>query len=209
MNIKLKAKRLDAGDKVVRLVVMGRGSFVNLIEATEFGGKWTYNSNILLPRDQYAKGAKAVIDQAIEDAKELGKAKWGGRIPKSLDLPLRDGDDKYDDNPDIYDAYQGCDYLVAKKVKSQGRPNLMDKYGEPVTEEGILESGYWFAFDINFYAYKNESKGIAVGLNAVRLLKEDESFGGGPSRDSSNDAFNDAFGDDFDADEEDDDDIPL
>lgn len=199
MSLKLRAKRIPSGDKVVRLTLSGRGSFLHLLDPNEFEGKTNYMANIIIPKAMMQDGMEKTIRQGIKDALEIGKStKFGGKIPKNPDNPLREGDDKFEENPDLYDAYQDAFYMVAKKPESQGKPNLFDKYGEKVTEAGVLESGYWFAFDVNLYAFnKAGNKGVAVGLNAVRLIKEDEKFAGGPSAESSADAFEDAFGDDF------------
>lgn len=204
--MKIKAKRVQSGEKVVRLTLNGRGSFLHLLEPNEFEGKVNYSANILMPKDMLAPGTEKVLRQAVQDALEIGKhTKFKGKIPRNPDDPIREGDDKFDENPDLYEAYEGCYYMVAKKPESQGKPNLFDKYGDKVTEAGILESGYWFAFDVNFYAFNRAgNQGVAVGLNSVRLMKIDEKFAGGPSAESSLDAFDDAFGDEFsDVDDED------
>ena len=49
-----------------------------------------YSSAILIPKTDTMTVKK--IQEAIEAAKEQGKAKWGGKIPSGIKLPLRDGD---------------------------------------------------------------------------------------------------------------------
>ena len=49
-----------------------------------------YSVSIIIPKSDKATLKK--IEAAIEEAKKLGVAKWGGKMPKSLKLPLRDGD---------------------------------------------------------------------------------------------------------------------
>ena len=57
-----------------------------------------YMTNVLIPKSE--KATVNAIKQAIEAAKKQATvSKWGGKEPKKLDLPLRDGDtDKEDDN---------------------------------------------------------------------------------------------------------------
>lgn len=56
-----------------------------------------FMTNALIPKNE--KETVKAIRQAMEAAKKAGiAAKWGGKEPKKLDMPLRDGDtDKEDD----------------------------------------------------------------------------------------------------------------
>ena len=75
--------------------------------------------------------------QAIEAAKKNGiVSKWGGKEPKKLDLPLRDGDvDKEDD--EVYEDH----YFV--NAKSKTRPGIVNRSKEPITDEDEMYSGVW------------------------------------------------------------------
>ena len=75
-----------------------RFSYANVFEPTaiEEGQTPKYNISILID-----KSDKKIIDKinaAIEEAKEEGKKKWGGTIPKKLKLPLRDGDEEREED---------------------------------------------------------------------------------------------------------------
>ena len=62
------------------------------------GGK--FMTNVLVPKEE--KETINAIRQAIEAAKKAGiVSKWGGKEPKKLDMPLRDGDTDKDDD-DVY-----------------------------------------------------------------------------------------------------------
>ena len=55
-----------------------------------------YMTNVILPKEE--KETVKAINAAIEAAKKAAIAsKWGGKEPKKLDLPLRDGDEKEDE----------------------------------------------------------------------------------------------------------------
>ena len=49
-----------------------------------------YSVSLIIPKSD-TKTVKD-IQNAVEQAKQDGKAKFGGRIPANLKLPLRDGD---------------------------------------------------------------------------------------------------------------------
>ncbi len=52
-----------------------------------------YSTSFLIPKSDKITIEK--IRAAIEAAKEIGKSKkWGGKVPISLKLPLRDGDEE-------------------------------------------------------------------------------------------------------------------
>jgi hypothetical protein len=147
-----------------------------------------YMTNVLIPAKE--KATIKAINEAIEAAKSVGiTSKWGGKEPKKLDLPLRDGDDKDDD------VYAGMMYLNAK---CKTRPGIVDRNRNPIVDEEEIYSGVWAIVSVTFYAYDtNGNRGVACGLNNIMKFKDDEKLGGRTSAES-----------DFaDIDNEDDDDL--
>ena len=149
-----------------------------------------FMTNVLIP-----KGEKETIEalkKAIEEAKKQGIVnKWGGKEPKKLDMPLRDGDEKDDEN------YEGHLFVNAK---SNTRPGIVDKKKLPIVDEEEVYSGVWAIVSVTFFAYdKNGNKGVACGLNNIMKFKDDEHFGGRVSAESD-------FGD-VEFDNEDDEDL--
>ena len=149
-----------------------------------------YQTGVLIPKEQketldvIRKCIKAAYDKAVTDS-------WNGKKPTiqegSDNYPLRDGDEKDDDN------YRGCHYITAKTGK---KPSVTDRYGAAIEDE--MYSGVWAWVCVTFYGYKVNGKcGIAAALEAVRKCKDDEQFGGRVSQDE-------AFGG---IDDEDDDDL--
>jgi len=197
-SLEIKAKRLDTDANQVRIVVAGRASYCYVLEPTPDDkdkpeGNKSYKTAVLIPKDA-PKAVMAVLVQGIKDAIEIGiKKKWGGKRPSELDLPIKDGDKKAHDDPDKYAAYAGNHHFTAKRMEAHKRPRLK-AHGKEVTESGIIESGDWCVFDINFYPFSNKNKGIACALNGITLIKEGERFGGGPSNDSIDSAANDLYG---------------
>ena len=134
------------------------------------GGEGKYMTNVLIPKGE--KETVAALNGAIEEAKKAGTlSKWGGKEPKKLDMPLRDGDTDKDD-----DAYGGHYFVNAKSVT---RPQLVDKHLSPITDEEEIYSGVWAIVSVTFFAYDvNGNRGVACGLNNIMKFKDGERLGG-------------------------------
>lgn len=157
---------------VTRLV---RLSYAHLFKPTSIdeGGDKKYSVSILIPKKDTETLAK--IEAAVEAAKELGKAKWGGKTPTKLKLPLRDGDEDRADDP----AYAGHYFINAS---SKNRPGVVDINADPILDESEVYSGCYGRVSINFYAFDvSGSKGIAAGLNNVQKIKDGEPLAGASS----------------------------
>lgn len=149
-----------------------------------------FMTNVLIPKDE--KETIEAIKKAIEEAKKAAIVfKWGGKEPKKLDMPLRDGDEKDDEN------YDGMLFVNAK---SNTRPGIVDRKKVPIVDEEEVYSGVWAIVSVTFFGYdKNGNKGVACGLNNIMKFKDDEHFGGRVSAESD-------FGD-VELDNEDDEDL--
>jgi hypothetical protein len=148
-----------------------------------------YMTNVLIPKSE--KETVKALQQAIEAAKKSGiVSKWGGKEPKNLELPLRDGDTDKDD-----EVYEDCFFINAK---SSTRPGICDKNKNPIVDEEEIYSGVYAYVSVSFYPYdKNGNRGIACGLNNIMKFKDGERLGGRTS----------AENDFADIDAEDDDDL--
>lgn len=140
-------------------------------------GNGKYMTNVLIPKTE--KETLKSLQEAIETAKRSAiVSKWGGKEPKSLDLPLRDGDLKDKDE----DTYAGHFYLNAK---SNTRPGIVDKKRSPIMDEEEIYSGVWCVVSVTFYGYDvSGKKGVACGLNNLMKFKDDEHLGGRVSADT-------------------------
>lgn len=146
-----------------------------------------YMTNVLIPAGE--KETVNAIKKAIEAAKASGiVSKWGGKEPKKLDMPLRDGDEKDDE------VYAGMLYVNAK---SKTRPDVVARSGNPITDEEEIYSGVRAIVSVTFYPYDiSGNRGIACGLNNIMKFKDDEKLGGRTS------AENDFAGIDIDDDDD-------
>lgn len=149
-----------------------RFSYCNVFQpkAAVEGQEAKYSVCILIRKDD--KKTLAAIEKAIEEAKQEGKEKWGGKIPAKLNLPLRDGDEERPDQPE----FRGHYFLNAS---SKFKPGLVDKQLNPIIDPEEFYSGVYGRASINFYAYNvSGNRGIAAGLNNLQKLSDGEPLGG-------------------------------
>ncbi|ADL50530.1 DUF2815 family protein [Clostridium cellulovorans] len=164
-----------------------RFSYANIWEAKSInGGDEKYSVSLIIPKSD----TKTVneIKAAIEAAKQEGKAKFGGKIPANLKLPLRDGDiDRPDD-----EAYKNSYFINAN---SKDKPQVVDKNVKPILDQEEVYSGCYGRASINFYTFnQNGNKGIACGLGNLQKLSDGEPLSG---RSRAEDDFTSAEDDDF------------
>ena len=157
--------------------------------AVKEGQDKKYNLAILI--DKTDKKTLKAIDEAVKAAIGDGKAsKFGGKVPKNLKTPLRDGDKEMEDNPE----YVGKMFMNAA---SHNKPGIVDAHLNPIMDRQEFYSGCYGRASVNFYAYDVQSKGIACGLNNLQKLEEGERLeGGSTAEDDFGD--DDEFGDDDD-----------
>jgi hypothetical protein len=149
-----------------------RLSYANLFKPASIDGKGEekYSVSLLIPKSDTETIAK--IEAAVEVAKEMGKSKWGGKIPAKLKLPLRDGDEERSDD----DAYVGHYFINAS---SKSKPGVVDRTKQPVLDQEEVYSGCYGRASINFYPFDtNGNRGVAAGLQNVQKLKNGEPLAG-------------------------------
>ena len=165
--MKVIAKR--TGTKVTTGKV--RLSYAHLFEPHAIdGNEPKYSVSVIIPKSD--KETLQAIKEAVAEAKEQGKGKWGGKVPANIKTPLRDGDiDREGD-----EAYAGCYFLNAN---SKNKPGIVDVNVQPILDSTEVYSGCYARLTLNFYAYNaNGNKGIAAGLGNVQKLADGEPLGG-------------------------------
>ena len=152
-----------------------RASYAHVWEpvSREEGQDAKYSVSLIIPKSD--KKTIEKIEAAVEAAKEAGKAKFGGKIPKVLKLPLRDGDvDREDD-----ENYKDCYFINAS---STSKPGIVDKNVDPIMDRDEFYSGVYCRASVNFYAFNvSGNKGIACGLNNLQKLEDGPRLSGGAS----------------------------
>jgi hypothetical protein len=185
----------DATTKVVTGLV--RLSYVQIFNKKSFteGADAKYSLCVLVPKKDTKTLKK--IQAAMKAAAEEGiSTKFNGKKPSNLHMPLRDGDEeRADEAPE----YKGMYFF---NCKSDRKPGIVDKDCNEILDPDEVYSGCWGRVSVNFYPYSvNGNKGVAVGLNNVQKLKDDQRLGSAAA--SAEDDFNDDFefaDDDFDID---------
>ena len=150
---------------------MVRFSYANVWEPKSINGSdEKYSVSLIIPKTD--KKTIAQIEAAIEAAKQEGKAKFGGKIPANLKLPLRDGDiDRPED-----EAYKNAYFINAN---SKERPGIVDRSVKPILDQSEFYSGCYGRASITFYAFnQNGNKGVAVGLQNLQKLLDGEPLSG-------------------------------
>ncbi|WP_073006209.1 DUF2815 family protein [Clostridium amylolyticum] len=163
----IKAKR--TGTKVTTGKV--RLSYAYLFEPHAIeGNEAKYSVSVIIPKTDTV--TLQAIKEAVAEAKEQGKAKFGGKVPPNLKTPLRDGDEERPDD----EAYANCYFLNAN---SKNKPGIVDQNVQPVLDATEVYSGCYARLTLNFYAYSaSGNKGIAAGLGNVQKLEDGEPLGG-------------------------------
>ena len=169
-------KVITPADELVRF------SYANVYVPTamEEGQEKKHNVSIIVSKDN-VKTIKMLKD-AIDAAKEEGKPKWGGKIPKTFkNLALRDGDEHYPDD----EAYENSYFMSAK---SKTAPSIIDPNGHAITEEsGEFYSGCYGRVSVVFFPYNSGgNKGVGVGLQNIMKVEDGDKLGG---KSSANEDF--------------------
>ena len=164
-----------------------RLSYPQLWEAKSFkGGKPKFSATLLIPKTD--KKTLDRIKSCVEAAKADGKDKsWKGSIPKDLDLPLHDGDADFNAGKKGEEC-KGHFYLNAK---SEMKPVVLDEKGDEMLRQADVYAGCYVKAAINFFPYNNAGKGVGVGLNAIKKVKEGEPFSSRPSAEELAEMFED------------------
>ena len=148
-----------------------RASFVHVFEPQSVNGSEPkYSCSLIIPKSD-TRTIQA-IQAAIEQAKQEGVSKFGGKVPANLKTPLRDGDI---DRPD--DAAYTDSYFV--NANSKEKPGVVDRKRVPITDPLELYSGCYVRASINFYAFNtNGNRGVAAGLGNIQKWEDGEPLNG-------------------------------
>lgn len=168
-----------------------RLSYAHIWEPSSIDGNSPakYSACIVIPKTdtKTLQAIQKAVDAAVQDGMT---AKWKGKKPANLKLPLRDGDEERPED----EAFQGCYFLNANANK---RPGVVDLALNPIMDQDEVYSGCYCRFSINFYAFsKNGNNGVAVGLNNVQKVADGERLAGGSrAEDDFGDGYTGDLGD--------------
>lgn len=182
LNAHAGGKEHNMANKVITGKV--RASFVHVFEPQSINGSEPkYSCSLIIPKSDTDTVGK--IREAIEQAKQEGVPKWGGKIPPNLKTPLRDGDiDRPDD-----ENYQECMFINAT---SKDAPQVVDRRVQPITDPMMVYSGCYCNVSVNFYPFNaNGNRGVAAGLGNIQFVRDGDRLSGRASAESDFDALED------------------
>ena len=137
-----------------------RASFVHIFEPQSVNGSEPkYSCSFIIPKSDAETIGK--IRAAIEEAKQNGVSKWGGKTPANLKLPLRDGDIERPDDPAYADAY-------FVNANSREKPGVVDRKRIPIQNGFQISTAEHYADDANFAGFfANQIKDHVVVHNQL------------------------------------------
>lgn len=158
-----------------------RTSYANIWQAIPPANKPTdpakYSCAFLI--DKRDKRNLGILQKAIMETIEAGRAKLGNVNPKRLDRGIRNGDEKFTDDSEsaIMNGYEGHWYINAKAGETHP-PQIVDNRRRPITDESKVYSGCFVNVFIDLYAYSSEgNKGIGFGLLGIQKVADGEPLG--------------------------------
>lgn len=115
----------------------------------------------------------AKIKAMLKDTATAGAAKWGGKVPANLKMPLRDGDAERPDDA----GYAGCYFINAN---SSRRVPIIDRQCRAIMDQEEVYSGCYCNVKVSFFPYNTSgNRGIGCGLVAIQKVRDGERMGGG------------------------------
>lgn len=155
-----------------KVLVDARLSYAHIFHPESINDSDVKKYSVSLIISKKDKKSLAAIENAIAEAILQGvETKWGGKKPKNLKTPLRDGDEERDD-----EAYADSYFINAS---SNQRPGIVNRKLEPIIDEEEVYSGCYAKVSVNFYPFDaNGNRGVACGLNNIMKLRDGEPLGG-------------------------------
>lgn len=154
-------------------VVTGKSrfSYCNVWEPKSInGGAEKYSVSLIIPKSD----TQTIVDikKAIEQAKKDGAAKFGGKVPANLKMPLRDGDIERPDD----EAYANSYFVNAN---STSQPGIVGRDRKEILDKKEIYSGCYGRASISFYAFNtNGNRGIACSLANLQKIADGTPLGG-------------------------------
>lgn len=178
------AKKVDPQEVTTGVV---RLSYTNIWEPKPYkNGKPKYSVSLIIKKSdtETIESIKKAVQVAYDEGQ--GTLKGNGKsVPTlaSLKTPLRDGDEERPDD----EAYANSYFVTASSYE---QPGVVDINRKHIIERAEIYSGIYARASVRFYAYNNDGRGIACGLNHIQKVKNGPPLGG---KGRVEDAFDDGF----------------
>ncbi|MGL5149814.1 MAG: DUF2815 family protein [Clostridium sp.] len=150
-----------------KVIIPCRFSFLSCWQAESFNG-WEPRYSLSAIIDKSDTQTIKQIKEAIKNAKKEYASKWGGKIPRDLINPLKDGDALRMED----EAYRGCYFLNAS---SKIAPQVVDRNVQPIINQEEVYSGCYGKISVTFYGYNsNGNCGIGASLGNIQKIEDGE-----------------------------------
>lgn len=167
-----------------RLIISGRGAFLNLFEAKAFGEpeegkKPEYSATFIFdPKYQETEEFKKLVGTVRGYIKKY----WANGLPERFHNPIRKGDQQKNEDGTIRDGFAGN---LFAKAKSYDKPGVVSQKKEPITDPSAIPSGYFiratvlvkpFGHDAQSRKFSKGNAGIKLELCNVQLVAKGPRF---------------------------------
>lgn len=154
-----------------------RFSFMNVFKprAAKEGQPEKYSVTCLLPKSD-TKSYQAIMDAIRVEAQAEQNGKLKGIDPQHVRHPLHDGDGVKADGSQYGEECKGH-WVFTASCYPDYPPHVVDSRVQPITDPAQVYSGCYGYVNIGIYAYNNQSKGIAFGLNGLQKRRDGEPLG--------------------------------
>lgn len=149
-----------------------RLAFPALFKARAFdeldtNSKAKFEATLLWPKDTDLTPVKKAVMTAVVEKWGKDKTKW----PKKLRLPFRDGDEFMD-----LAGYPGTIFIRASSVFA---PQVIDRYGQDITDQKQIYAGCYVKARLNAFAYETKGNvGVSLGVQAIQKVSDGERLDG-------------------------------
>lgn len=155
--------------KTAHIIFPCRFAYLNCWRPMQHGGDAKYSVSAIISKEDVE--TIELIRKTLEYVTERSVAKWGGRVPEKLRLPLHDGDVEKVNNP----VYRNSYYINAK---CKDAPQIVDREVKPITNQSELYSGCYGNVSVTFYGYNvGGSRGIAAWLCNIQKVSDGDPIG--------------------------------
>lgn len=162
-------------DKVV--TCEARLSFVHVFEPRldEQRNVRKYSVQILVPKTPEGERTMQALRALEAQAKEEGKAKWGGKIPANVKSVIRDGDLE---DTDSYPERAGH-WMFNANANEKFPPTVVDRNRQVILDPAEVYSGCYGRVAVQMYPYDyNGTRGVGMGFVAVQKTRDGGPLGG-------------------------------
>jgi hypothetical protein len=145
------------------------------------GGKEKYSIVMLFDKKSDLKEMKKEVSAII-------KEQWG-EMPKNFQSPFKSGNEKYENNPELYAPYKDHTVITAS---SMSQPGIVDRRRQAIIDPSEFYAGCYAHATVNAFTWEYMGKkGVSFGLQNVQMLNDGEAFSGKAKAEDDFDAIDD------------------